>query len=162
MATGRSSKIATTLAIQDASQLRLNYGREKADVVMNICANIMVGQAAGDIAKQLSQMIGKTLQEKKRLSINDNGTSISRSRQLEHAVPVSTIATLSSGEFVGTVADTPEHPIELKAFHSKVRNNHQQLAEEAATFKKMAEIRRLDVEEMEKVYQKIKTDIYYV
>jgi type IV secretory pathway TraG/TraD family ATPase VirD4 len=30
IATGRSNKIATTLAIQDASQLKLNYGRELA------------------------------------------------------------------------------------------------------------------------------------
>ena len=40
IATGRSNEIATTLAIQDASQLKLNYGRELADVIVNICGNI--------------------------------------------------------------------------------------------------------------------------
>ncbi|UAY55671.1 conjugal transfer protein MobC [Arachidicoccus terrestris] len=162
IATGRSNKISTTLAIQDASQLRLNYGREQADVVLNICGNIMVGQAAGDVAKQVSERIGKILQEKESVSFNDNGMSISRSKNLDYAVPVSTIATLSSGEFVGIVADTPEVPIELKAFHSKVQNDHKQLSKEASKFKNVPKIRDITLEEIEKVYKKIKADVFYV
>ncbi len=159
VATGRSNKIATTLAIQDASQLKLNYGREQAEVVINICGNIMVGQAAGDIAKQVSERLGKILQEKESLSINDNGTSISRSKQLEYAVPVSTIATLSSGEFVGIVADTPDQPVELKAFHCKVQNDHEQLAQERATFSSLPIVRKINQEEVDKVYRQIKEDV---
>jgi type IV secretory pathway TraG/TraD family ATPase VirD4 len=74
------------LAIQDASQLKLDYGRERAEVVIHICGNIMVGQAAGDIAKQVSERLGKILQDKESLSINDSDTSVSRSNQLEYAV----------------------------------------------------------------------------
>jgi len=44
IATGRSNKIATILAIQDASQLKLNYGRELAEEIVNICGNIIVGK----------------------------------------------------------------------------------------------------------------------
>ena len=40
------------IAVQDASQLKLNYGRELADVIVNICGNIIVGQVGGDLAKQ--------------------------------------------------------------------------------------------------------------
>lgn len=159
VATGRSNKIAITLAIQDASQLKLNYGREQAEVVLNICGNIMAGQAAGDIAKQVSERIGKILQEKESLSINDNGTSISRSKQLDYAVPVSTIATLSSGEFVGIVADTPEQPIELKTFHSKVVNDHEALASESKSFIELPQVRSVTIDEINRVYRQVKADV---
>jgi type IV secretory pathway TraG/TraD family ATPase VirD4 len=79
IATGRSNKIATTLAIQDASQLKLNYGKEMAHVILNICGNIIVGQVGGEMAKQVSERLGKTLQDRESISINSNDTSISRS-----------------------------------------------------------------------------------
>lgn len=162
VATGRSNKIATTLSIQDASQLKLNYGKEQAEVVINICGNIMVGQAAGDIAKQISERLGKILQDKESISINDNGTSISRSKQLDYAVPVSTIATLSSGEFVGIVADNPDQIIELKTFHSTVQNDHETLAQEKESFVDLPMVRKVDAAEINKVYQQIKLDVQQI
>jgi hypothetical protein len=123
IATGRSNKISTTIAIQDVSQLRLHYGKELADVIVNICGNIIVGQVSGDLAKQVSERLGKTLQDRESLSINSTDTSISKSKQLEVAVPVSTISSLSSGEFVGMVADNPDQRIELKTFHCNIINN---------------------------------------
>jgi type IV secretory pathway TraG/TraD family ATPase VirD4 len=51
IATGRSNLISTCLGIQDASQLRKDYGREQADVIMNIVGNIASGQVSGDTAK---------------------------------------------------------------------------------------------------------------
>lgn len=162
VATGRSNEIAVTIAVQDASQLKLNYGRDQAEVVLNICGNIMVGQAAGDIAQQVSERIGKTLQEKESLSINDNGTSISRSKQLEYAVPVSTIATLSSGEFVGLMADTPDQPIALKTFHSKVINDHEALAAESKAFVDLPQVRIITPDEINRVYRQIKSDIHRI
>ncbi|MBS1735168.1 MAG: YWFCY domain-containing protein, partial [Bacteroidetes bacterium] len=44
IATARSNKVATTLAVQDASQLRLHYGKEQAEVIMNIVGNLISGQ----------------------------------------------------------------------------------------------------------------------
>lgn len=105
IATARSNKVATCLGIQDFSQLRKDYGREQADVIMNIVGNIVSGQVTGDTAKQLSERFGKIMQDRETLSINSQDTSISRSRQLDAAVPPSKIAALSSGEFVGMVAD---------------------------------------------------------
>lgn len=130
IATGRSNKISTILALQSDSQLRLNYGKEWAEVVTNICGNIIVGQVSGDLAKSVSERLGKTLQDRENISINSSDTSISRSKQLELAVPVSTIAGLSSGEFVGLVADNPSEIIELKNFHSRFIVNDEELARE--------------------------------
>ena len=50
IATARSNKVATCLGIQDFSQLRKDYGREQADVIMNITGNIIAGQVTGDTA----------------------------------------------------------------------------------------------------------------
>ena len=49
-------------------------------------------------------------------------TSVSRSVQLDYAVPSSKISALSSGEFVGMVADDPTNKIKLKVFHSEIVN----------------------------------------
>lgn len=51
IATARSNKVSTCLGNQDFSQLRKDYGREQADVIMNITGNIVSGQVTGDTAK---------------------------------------------------------------------------------------------------------------
>lgn len=122
IATARSNKVATTLGIQDFSQLKKDYGKDMADVVMNITGNIICGQVMGETAKQLSERFGKIMQDRESVSINRLDTSISRSKQLEYAIPTSKIASLSSGEFVGMVADNPEEKIALKMFHAEIKN----------------------------------------
>ena len=111
IATARSNQVATCLGLQDFSQLKKDYGGDQAAVIMNIAGNIISGQVMGETAKQLSERFGKIIQVKESVSINRTDTSISKSGQLDYAVPVSKIATLSSGEFVGMVADDPNQPI---------------------------------------------------
>ena len=67
IATARSNKVATTLGVQDFSQLRKDYGKEQADVIMNITGNIISGQVTGDTAKQLSERFGKIMQDRAKL-----------------------------------------------------------------------------------------------
>jgi len=64
IATARSNKVATAFGIQDASQLRKDYGKEQADVIMNIVEDIISGQVMGDTAKQLSELFGKIMQDR--------------------------------------------------------------------------------------------------
>lgn len=120
IATARSNKVATTLAMQDFSQLKKDYGKDSADVIMNITGNIISGQVMGDTAKQLSERFGKIMQDRESISINRTDTSISRSKQLDYALPTSKISALSSGEFVGMVADNPDEKIVLKMFHNRL------------------------------------------
>jgi hypothetical protein len=54
LATAQGNKVATTLGVQDLSQLRKDYGKEQADVIMNITGNIISDQISGDNAKELS------------------------------------------------------------------------------------------------------------
>lgn len=159
IATARSNKVATCLGIQDFSQLRKDYGREQADVIMNITGNIISGQVTGDTAKQLSERFGKIMQDRESLSINSTDTSISRSKQLESAIPPSKISSLSSGEFVGMVADDPDCKIELKTFHSEIINDHVALQKEQNNYKEIAVIRKLDNSMVQRNYLQVKQDI---
>lgn len=159
IATARSNKVATCLGIQDFSQLRKDYGREQADVIMNITGNIISGQVTGDTAKQLSERFGKIMQDRESLSINSNDTSISRSKQLESAVPASKIASLSSGEFVGMVADDPQCRIDLKTIHCEIVNDHEALKKEEAGYRDIEAIRKIDNNMVQRNYQQVKQDI---
>ncbi|SMD44847.1 Type IV secretory pathway, VirD4 components [Aquiflexum balticum DSM 16537] len=159
IATARSNKVSTILGIQDLSQLRKDYGREQADVIMGIVGNIISGQVTGDSARQLSDRIGKIMQDRQSLSINSGDTSISKSKQLDAAVPPSKIASLSSGEFVGLVADNPDCKITLKAFHCEIINDHQAIKSEESGYKDIPEIRKIDNSLVQKNYSQIKQDI---
>ncbi|QIH40291.1 type IV secretory system conjugative DNA transfer family protein [Flavobacterium sp. Sr18] len=159
IATARSNKVATCLGIQDFSQLRKDYGREQADVIMNITGNIVSGQVTGDTGKQLSERFGKIMQDRESLSINSGDTSVSRSKQLESAVPPSKISSLSSGEFVGMVADDPNCKIDLKTFHCEIVNDHERLKQEEDNFKDIAIIRKIDNTIVQRNYLQVKQDI---
>lgn len=49
IATARSNKVATCLGVQDYSQLRKDYGREQAEVIMNTVGNFISGQVLGNL-----------------------------------------------------------------------------------------------------------------
>ncbi len=159
IATARSNKVATCLGIQDYSQLRKDYGRAQAEVIMNITGNIIAGQVTGDTAKQLSERFGKIMQNRESYSINSGDTSVSRSKQLDSAIPPSKIAALSSGEFVGMVADIPECKIDLKTFHCKICNDHRALKKEERRYQDIKTIRNLDNKAVQRNYLKIKQDV---
>ena len=79
-------------------------------------------------------MIQQNFYPRNLFSINSNDTSISKSKQLEQAIPASTIASLSSGEFVRMVADNPDQVINLKSFHCKIINDHVALENETKAY----------------------------
>jgi len=159
IATARSNKVATILGVQDASQLKLHYGKEQADVVMNIVGNIISGQVSGDTAKQLSEKFGKILQDRQSIAVNRNDTSITNSKQLELAVPVNKISSLSSGEFVGMVADNPDQKIELKAFCAEIINDHKALEIEQANYKELPQFSKVESKDVLDNYLQVKKDV---
>jgi type IV secretory pathway TraG/TraD family ATPase VirD4 len=120
MATCREHQVGLILGMQTLDQLRKEYGREHAEALINVRANLLTSQVTGDSARFTSELIGKILQERTTVSTNSRDTSTSQSLQLDLALPASKIATLSSGEFVGITADSPDQPLPLKAFHCQV------------------------------------------
>lgn len=99
------------------------------------------------------------MQDRESFSINSGDTSISRSKQLESAIPASRIAALSSGEFVGLVADNPDNKIELKAFHCEIINDHAELKKEENAYRDIAVVRKIDNTMVQRNYLQVKQDI---
>ncbi|MBC6112799.1 conjugal transfer protein MobC [Pedobacter fastidiosus] len=159
IATARSNKVSTTIAVQSTEQLKKDYGAEQADVITGIVGNIISGQVTGDTAKKLSEGFGKIVQDKESKSISSSDVSISRSTQMDSAIPASKIAALSSGEFVGIVADNPDEKISLKMFHSEIQNDHDAIAEEEAGYKPIPAINKISQADIMENYISIKADI---
>lgn len=159
IATARSNKVAPVLGMQDFSQLRKDYGKEQADVIVNICGNIISGQVMGDSAKLLSERFGKIMQDRQSLSINRMDTSISKSMQMDFAIPASKISALSSGEFVGMVSDDPHEKIKLKMFHAEMINNSKAINEEMKEFRDIPMVQELKTQQVTDNYYQVKHDI---
>jgi len=121
IAVGRGHDISVILALQDYSQLKRVYSRDEAESIFNMAGNIISGQVSGETAKLLAERFPKIMQDRESLSINSADTSISRSKHLDVSIQPATISSLSSGEFVGVVADDPLQPIDRKAFHCKIK-----------------------------------------
>jgi hypothetical protein len=158
-ATARSNDIIPVIAIQDFGQLEALYGREQAQVIMNISGNLMVGTSNGTSAKIASERFPKILQDRESISINSADTSLSRSKQLEASIHPYTISGLSAGEFVGIVADDPDTQIELKTFHSRIINNVDQINRERAAYQPRPKFCNATRADFEKNFQKIIKDV---
>lgn len=159
ISTGRGHDISVTYAVQDINQLKKVYSREEADALVNMTGNFITGQVSGDSAKAAAERFPKTMQERQSLSINSADTSVSKSKQLEQAITASTISNLSSGEFVGIVADNPDQPIELKAFHAKVVNDVAALDKEKTYYLPLPKVSKVTPEIIAKNYEQIKEDV---
>jgi DNA-binding transcriptional regulator YbjK len=159
IATARSNKVATTLAMQDFSQLKKDYGKEQADVIVNITGNIISGQVMGETSKLLSERFGKIMQDRQSVSVNRTDTSISHSKQLDAAIPASKIAALSSGEFVGMVADNPEEKIKLKMFHAEIINDGDKLNAEVAAYKNIPVVSTVTQQQVMDNFYQVKMEV---
>lgn len=159
IATARGNKCAISVAIQDFSQLRNEYGKDLADVITNVCGNIVCGQVLGESAKTVSDRIGQIIQQMDSVSINSVETSYNKTLQLATAIQPARIANLSAGEFVGAVADDPQQPIKLKAFHAKFINNHEAIDREEAAYQELPTLRQVDENAVMDNFYQIKQDI---
>lgn len=157
LAVCRSYRVAVTLVIQDASQLRAYYGHRQAEVILNLIGNIISGQVTGESAQLLSERLGKIIQPRNTLSISDH-PSLSVHGQLDYAVPRATIAALSTGEVVGMVADDPEMPLPRKLFHAKIKHDLKAIRREESGFRPLPS-QKADESAILQNYHQIKADI---
>lgn len=154
----RSYLVNVTLVIQDASQLILHYGERQANVILSMVGNIISGQVTGESAKALSERFGKIMQDRQSLTINSSDTSISKSKQLDYAIPQSTIASLSAGEVVGMVADNPDQRIPQKMIHAQVQHNFAALKREESGYKHIPPS-QVDEKASRETYLRIKREV---
>ncbi len=151
--------MATTIAVQDFSQLKKDYGAEQAEVITGIVGNVISGQVTGDTAKNLSDSFGKIVQDKNSMAINSSDTTITKATHLDSAIPASKITALSSGEFVGMVADNPDEKIRLKMFHAAIQNDHSAIKVEEEAYKPLPVIERVTEQDIIESYKKIKQEV---
>ncbi|HEX3934725.1 MAG TPA: YWFCY domain-containing protein [Puia sp.] len=118
IATGRSNDISTILAIQDLSQLKQRYSHDEAEQILNTAGNLLCGQIVGESANLVSQRFHANFNLKTTISVNSSDISTSKTEQMVDAVAPSSLANLSSGEFIGMIADDPGKKIKLKGFHA--------------------------------------------
>lgn len=159
ISTGRSNLISCTIGIQSIEQVKKEYGAEQAEIILGICANIISGQVSGDSGRKFSETFGKIMQDRQSMSINSSDVSISKSTQMESAIPASKIATLSSGEFVGIVADSPDVKIKQKMFHAEIQNNHQAIKKEEEGYLPIPVVQQVTAEDVRENYLKIKREV---
>jgi hypothetical protein len=158
IATARSNNIIPILAVQDLSQLRTQYSREEADVILNITGNLICGQVGGETARWVSERFPGTMQYKTTVSVNSSDTSVSKSEQTVAAISPSTIATLSSGEFVGIIADDPGMEMEFKAFHAKMVKDPASIDKDHR--QELPVVRPVDAAVVEANFRKVKKEVF--
>jgi type IV secretory pathway TraG/TraD family ATPase VirD4 len=154
VAVGRSNNIITMLVVQDISQLRMLYSHAEASTIMNMTGNLICGQVGGETARWVSERFPAVEQYRTTVSVNSTDTSVSKSEQSNPAITPATIATLSSGEFVGILADDPGRVMELKAFHAKV------VKEDAGVLPgELPVVREVGATEIEENFQRVKKEV---
>jgi hypothetical protein len=120
IATARSNKVATVLGYQDFSQLKRDYGDKEATAIINTIGNTFAGLVTGETAQSLEKQFGRNKQKRKSVSLSDSGESVSISEQNDTIIPASKIATLTQGNFVGTISDNFGQEIQEKRFFAKI------------------------------------------
>ncbi|CAM3642133.1 hypothetical protein POKO110462_13380 [Pontibacter korlensis] len=71
-------------------------------------------------------------------------------------------SSLSSDEFVGTVADETSCPISLKAFHASILNDHQAHVREEKAYRPIPGIRQVDPETVQRQYRQVKQEVQHL
>jgi len=157
--TGRSNNIVVVMALQDFSMLKKAYSREEAETILNATGNVIFGQVSGETARHASERFPKIFQDRESISINSSDVSINKSKHLDPSIPASTIASLSSGEFVGLVADDPDSPIELKTFHCRIVRDNGRKKTEQGILNNLPVVRQVNEQVLMGNFRQISRDI---
>jgi len=156
IATGRSNNIVPVLSVQDLTQLRVRYSKAEADSFLTLTGNFFCGQVGGETADWIAKRFPRIQRERTATSENDNGTSVSTSTHWEPTVTSASISALSSGEFVGLVADDPGNELEFKVFHSRLKR----LPEDGAPVKaRLPVVHTVTDQTVAEVFLQIKQDV---
>jgi len=158
IATARSNDIIPVLAVQDLSQLRVQYTRDEADVFMNISGNLFCGQVGGETARWVSERFPQVQRERVGFTTNSSDTAATISTHWEPSVTAATVAGLSSGEFVGVLSDEPGKEMELKAFHGRLVLEDDALPGEGVAFE-LPVVKAVDAKVVKACFEQVREDI---
>ena len=77
---------------------------------------------------------------------------------IQFGIPASKIVALSSGEFVGMVADDPQEKIKLKMFNAEILNDSDKLTKEVQNYKKIPVVSNVTQQQVMDNYYQVKMD----
>jgi len=144
IATARNNRISTLMGIQTVDQLIRDYGKEQANAILTNIGNVLSGQASGETARFIQGRMGKILQERQSVNINQNIQSSTFSTQLDFLVPEGKIATLPQGCMVGQVADNFGEVISQKNFNCMICADTVKLANDEKRYKEIPDFYHFD------------------
>ena len=106
IATARSNKVSVLLGFQELPQLEGNYGKVNMEKITATIGNVISGSARNKATLEWlsSDIMGRTVQIKKNMSIDDGKTSVTLNEGLESMLPSSKIADMATGWLCGQVA----------------------------------------------------------
>jgi hypothetical protein len=168
IATARSNRIAVLLGLQELPQLRQQYGRETADTICAVAANVLSGSVRNkETLDWLEKLFGKVRQQKQGVSIDRSRTSLSVNEEMGPLIPASRIASLRAGEMVGQVAfDNAVYDGKhvSSTYNCKINLNLQEVAKEEAKYVDMPEFYKFRsaaarITKLEANFMKITRDI---
>jgi hypothetical protein len=105
LATARSNKVSILLGLQELPQFRQQYGKEAAETICSVAANVLSGAVQHkDTLMWLEKLFGKIRQLRNGISVDRHRTSVSVNEYMDFLIPASRIANLKTGELVGHLA----------------------------------------------------------
>lgn len=105
IATARSNKVSVLMGLQGLPQFRQQYGKQTADTICAVVANIIAGQVRNkETLDWLEKLFGRVRQVKTSLSVDRSRSSVSLSEHLDYLIPASKISSLQSGQLVASIA----------------------------------------------------------
>ena len=105
IATARSNKVAILMGLQELPQFKQQYGKETAETICSVAANVISGSARHkETLDWLEKLFGKVRQIRGGLNIDRTRTTVSMNEYMDNLIPASKIANLRAGELVGQVA----------------------------------------------------------
>lgn len=126
--TGRSRKLMLFVATQDLSLIKRDYGKERTDVIIASCGNIIIGNNGNpETLKMASDMIGRREATKKTKSQSANNSAYasstnegqSKTTQEKLVIQPHEIAEFEAGEFIAKIAGAKQRFVKFKSKYTE-------------------------------------------
>lgn len=102
-AEARKHGVSTFLALQTFAQLEESYGREKARIIQDNCANLFIGKTSVESADKIVRMMGEYEKNDQSYSYTDSSNTTSVRKQFDKLVRINDITGQSPGHFTGAI-----------------------------------------------------------
>lgn len=122
IATARSNKVCVLLGFQELPQLEANYGKVNMEKITATIGNVISGSARNKATLEWlsSDIMGRTVQIKKNVSVDESKTSTTYNEGLESMLPSSKISDMATGWLCGQVARDFTPTATKSAFITKI------------------------------------------